>query len=436
MAKRERCPNPSCGRVSAFGDDRLGRTFRCPSCRIKLTGTGPGAGPGFALPLTRPVPGGVLGDAPRPTGRWDGGTAPEDDSRRGGASPHVGRFRIIETLGSGAFATVYRAFDPKLRREVALKVLHAGVIEGSQAVARFLAEARAMARLDHPQIVTIHDAGHDEGRHYIASTFIEGRNLARTLDDGPLDPRAAARTAADLAEALAYAHDRGVVHRDVTPGNILIDARGTVHLSDFGLAHCHDSSERLTLDGAILGTPAYVAPEQAQGGAGPLPASDQYGLGVVLYELLCGRPPFTGPPLLVLFQAVHREPPPPRSVRPGVPRELEAICLRALSKRPEDRYPNCRDLATDLKRWLEGGPIRRHRHGERARSIWRDLRRLGPAVATALVALSLLAAMMLVSVRSVVSHQASNVDPQDDPPGSGVVGPLGQARLGAVPARK
>ena len=183
--------------------------------------------------------------------------------------------------------------------------------------------------------------------------LIEGRSLDERLDEGPLAPGDAAAVAAELAEALAYAHALGVVHRDVKPANVRIDHRGDVYLMDFGIAYRPDSNELPLPPGTILGTPAYVAPEQAEGGrTDPLPASDQYSLGAVFYELLCGRPPFVGPPSYVLFHAIHREPPSPRTVEPKVPRALAAVCLKALAKRPDRRYPDCQALADDLRRWL------------------------------------------------------------------------------------
>ncbi len=415
MAAKVRCPNPDCGWSSPLGDDPLGRAFRCPRCRARFAKGDP-SGLAFSVPMVRPIPRASWGDPARASVPSGGGEAA---CRPGLAEsvPHVGRFRIVGPLGSGAFATVYRAFDPRLQRDVALKVLNAGVVEGSRAAARFLAEARAMARLDHPRIVAIHEAGSDGGRHYLASTFVDGPSLARSIEDGPRDPRSSARVAADLAEALAYAHGRGVVHRDVKPGNILVDARGAAHLSDFGLAHCLDSSERLTLDGALLGTPAYMAPERAGGGGDLLPASDQYGLGAVLYEMLCGRPPFVGPPLLVLYQAVHQDPPRPRSLRPDLPPELEAICLRALARRPDDRYPDCQALADALRAWLEGEPSPRGRRGRPSRAARRPGRLPGPAATMALVALALAAAPMLLAARSLVPPRAAwGAGPSAPPP--------------------
>ena len=203
----------------------------------------------------------------------------------------LGRFRIVEMLGEGQHATVYRAYDPVLERDVALKVPRQGVIKTAKGLERFLGEAKALARLRHPQIVPVYEAGCAGDRHYIAMALIEGCSLAERLAEGPLELHRAAEIVAELAEALAYAHSQGVVHRDVKPANIRLDAQGAVYLMDFGIAYRPDSGEIPLPPGVILGTPAYVAPEQAQGGqTDVLPASDQYSFGVVLYELLSGQP--------------------------------------------------------------------------------------------------------------------------------------------------
>jgi hypothetical protein len=259
-------------------------------------------------------------------------------------------------LGAGAFGAVYRAYDPQLEREVALKVPHPGSLESPTAVERFLREAKAAARLRHPHIVPVYEAGSDHAHHYIATAFIDGCTLARAVEERRLDFRRAAEAVRDLAGALAYAHAEGVVHRDVKPANVMLDRRGAAYLMDFGLAHRQDA-EQLTQQGSVLGTPAYMAPEQAAGQTGrPLPASDQYSLGVILYELLCGRVPFSGPPQIVLFNILHQTAPAPRAVAPGVPAGLERVCRRAMARRPEDRYPGCQELADDLTRWLQGEP--------------------------------------------------------------------------------
>jgi hypothetical protein len=265
------------------------------------------------------------------------------------------RFRILGVLGEGSKATVYRARDPLLDRDVALKVPRPGAVNTPKAAARFLAEAKALARLRHPRIVPVFEAGEAGGVSYIAMALVEGQTLADVLADGPIEPRRCAEIVRGLAEALAYAHGQGVVHRDVKPANVRVDARGDVHLMDFGIAYLPDSGETPVPPGVILGTPAYVAPEQARGGQPDvLPASDQYSLGAVLYELLCGQPPFSGPPSYVLFHTIHQEPPSPRTVDSRVPRPLASICLKALAKQPEDRYASCQALADDLKKWLDG----------------------------------------------------------------------------------
>ena len=265
------------------------------------------------------------------------------------------RFQIVNVLGEGRHATVYRAFDPLLERQVALKLPRPGTQSTVRAHERFLGEARALARLRHPRIVPIYEAGRDGGRHYIAMALIEGKSLADLVAEGPVLFHRGAEIAAEVAEALAYAHGLGIIHRDVKPANVRLDHRGSVYLMDFGIAYRPDSGEVPTPPGIILGTPAYVAPEQARGGqATVLPASDQYSLGAVLYELLCGRPPFFGPPSSVLLNAIHQDPPGLRTITPKVPRALAAICQKALAKSHDRRYPSCQALADDLRRWLRG----------------------------------------------------------------------------------
>jgi WD40 repeat protein/tRNA A-37 threonylcarbamoyl transferase component Bud32 len=323
----------------------------------------------------------------------------------------VGRFQVRARLGAGAFGAVYRAYDPQLEREVALKVPHPGTLDTQARVERFLREARAAAQLRHPSIVPVHDAGQDGGHHYIASAFIPGETLAHALGDGPLDFSRGARVVRDLAEALAYAHAQGVVHRDVKPSNVMLDEQGRPHLMDFGLAHRQDSAGQLTRDGAVLGTPAYMAPEQAQGRRGAaLPASDQYSLGVILYEALCGHTPFAGPVEVVLYNAMHTEPAPPRDARPDVPRDLETISLKAMAKRPEDRYARCQELADDLRRWLEGEPILARRLGLLERGVRWGRRYPGAAVAVVLAAAGLvLAAVLGTSFAAYQANQASRL---------------------------
>jgi predicted Zn finger-like uncharacterized protein len=273
------------------------------------------------------------------------------------------RFVITQRLGSGAFGTVYRATDPVLGREVALKVPQAGLLESPSAAERFLREARAAAQLRHPNIVTLFETGIDRGDYYIATEFIDGTTLGDAVSEAKIDPRRAAEVAAALAEALQYAHAQGIVHRDVKPANVMLDRNGQPHLMDFGLARFEGASgEKLTQDGTILGTPAYMAPEQAAAsGTETTAASDRYSLGATLYELLTGKTPFSGPPEIVIFNLVHRDPPASRSLKPEIPPDLETICLKAMAKLPSHRYRSCQEVTEDLRRWLQEEPIRARR---------------------------------------------------------------------------
>jgi len=358
----------------------MGRRFKCPGC-----GTAMGSGPSTTQ----------LGSGPRP--------GPSE------APQQVARFAIRKRLGAGAFGTVYRAFDPQLEREVALKVPNAGVLGTPDRVERFLREARAAANLRHPNIVPVYDAGQDGERYFIASAFIDGRPLSAAVEEGgPLDFRRAARLAAELAGALAYAHGEGVIHRDVKPDNCMLDTQDRLHLMDFGLAARgvdgvaglsgtiaeggpeNSKNNRLTTAGSIMGTPSYMAPEQAEGKTEEIgPAADQYACGIVLYELITGRTPFDGPSFLVMHHQIHTPPDPPSTYRLDVPRDLEAISLRAMSKHPSDRYLNCQELADDLNRWLDGEVIRARPIGALPR-LWRRCRKY-PVVAglVALVAVLL-----------------------------------------------
>jgi serine/threonine protein kinase len=393
MVVEVRCPNPSCGRASRLGGDALGRTFRCSRCGAKLPrrGSDPGEAAGAAPP-------------------WDDeGPAVMDGRSLGAASPlQVGRYQIRGLLGAGACASVYRAFDPELQREVALKVPHAGAGPGpgpssDAARERFLGEARALARLRHPGIVPAYDAGTQGGVTFLATALIEGPTLARVLEDGPLGFDRAAGLATDLAEALDHAHESGVVHRDVKPANVLIEPDGTARLTDFGLARgaAAAAAEGAGPPGApevLTGTPAYVAPEQAEGGPGSaLPASDQYSLGVVLYEMLCGRPPFLGPPTLVLYYARHEDPVPPHVFRPGVPRGLERVCLRAMDREPGRRYPSCAAMADDLRRWSARSRAVAAVLGPVGRAARWARRRPAAALSTALAVAGLVATTVFAS---------------------------------------
>jgi serine/threonine protein kinase len=270
------------------------------------------------------------------------------------AKKRVGRYELLRPLGSGGFGEVWVAFDPQLDREIAIKIPHAGILGDAASVGRFYREAKAAAKLKHPNIVRVHDAGSDGSTHFIAAEFIPGRTLREYCAPGGMDIREAVRIVADIAAAVFYAHRSNIVHRDIKPGNILMDETNQPHLTDFGLASQLDASA-LTANGTVLGTPIYMAPEQAAGRFGAaLPACDQYSLGTVLYELLTGRPPFSGSNSVVLYHKLNSSPPSPSSIRSEIPSEVEAICLKAMERIPEKRFPDCEAMAVALRNWLDG----------------------------------------------------------------------------------
>ncbi len=273
------------------------------------------------------------------------------------------RFELIELLGEGAFGKVYKARDPNLGRLVALKIPTFSAAELKK-TSRFLDEARSAAALRHKNIVPIYEAGMFEGRPYIVSEFIEGETLSHRIGAEPVSFRTAASWIRDLALALQYSHDNGIIHRDVKSENIMLDANQVPFLMDFGLAkRIHEDSTR-TLDGTVLGTPAYMPPEQARGDQKMIgPRSDQYSLAVVLYELLSRQRPFSGQPHTVIAQVISAEPRRPSAILRSVPKTLEAICLKAMSKDIEDRYPSAAKFAADLDCYLAGQmPSAHHRN--------------------------------------------------------------------------
>lgn len=266
----------------------------------------------------------------------------------------VGRYELLRPLGSGGFGEVWVAFDPQLDREIAIKIPHPGVLSDAACIGRFYREAKSAAKLKHANIVRVHDAGSDGSTHFIAAEFISGKTLRELCSSGGMEIREAVRIVADLAGAVYYAHRNNIIHRDIKPGNILMDANQQPHLTDFGLASQLDASA-LTANGMVVGTPVYMAPEQAAGRFGAaLPACDQYSLGTVLYELLTGRPPFSGSNSVVLYHKLNSAPAAPSTIRAEIPAEVEAICLKAMHRIPEERYVDCEAMAADLRAWLEG----------------------------------------------------------------------------------
>jgi WD40 repeat protein/tRNA A-37 threonylcarbamoyl transferase component Bud32 len=308
--------------------------------------TPPVGGPGTVLPCAAP-PLGILGD-----------------------------YELLEELGQGGMGRVYKARQRGLGRLVALKVIRAGTLATEDDRLRFRTEAEAAARLDHPNIVPVYEVGEHDGQPYIAERYVEGGPLSRHLARFRDDPRAAAAVVAALARAVHHAHQRGVLHRDLKPGNVLLEWRAgdagppVPHVADFGLARLLDQDSALTRTGDLVGTPSYMAPEQASGGGAAITTTtDVHGLGAILYALLTGRPPFAGlTPLETLEQVKGREPASPRRLNPKVDRDLETICLTCLAKDPRRRYASAQALAEDLENWLGNRPI-----AARPASTWERL---------------------------------------------------------------
>jgi serine/threonine protein kinase len=300
-----------------------------------------------------------------------------------------GDYELLEELGRGGMGVVYKARHKTLRRVVAIKMMIAGRFCGEADVRRFYLEAEAAAKLQHPNIVAIHDIGKYEGRHFFSMDLIEGKSLAEVVKDGALSAGRAAGLVKTIAEAIAYAHERGVLHRDLKPPNIIIDAQGEPHIADFGLAKIC-GAEGLTQHGAVLGSPNYMPPEQAQGRAEEIgPHSDVFSMGAILYHLMTGYAPFSGDSALETLQQITQgEVRAPSKLNPMVPRDLEVICLKCLERSPRRRYATARELAHDLGRFLRYEPIHAQPTGIERRLLSWCLRH--PWAVTALAAVGML----------------------------------------------
>ncbi|HJW58036.1 MAG TPA: Stk1 family PASTA domain-containing Ser/Thr kinase [Actinomycetota bacterium] len=274
-------------------------------------------------------------------------------------TPHVllDRYEVGRLLGAGGMAEVFEGRDRLLARRVAIKVLQAQFARDPSFLIRFKREAQAAASLSHPNIVGVYDTGTEDGTHFIVMEYVEGRTLKDVIRaEGPLYPERAAEICADVCSALIAAHARGLIHRDIKPGNVMLTPEGKVKVMDFGIARA-TTSETITQTAAVVGTAQYISPEQAQGQTVDY-RSDLYSVGCCLYEMLTGTVPFTGAtPVAIAYRHVREDPTPPRMLNPDVPAPLEAICLKAMAKLPDNRYQTAAEMHDDLQRFRNGQPV-------------------------------------------------------------------------------
>jgi serine/threonine protein kinase/Tfp pilus assembly protein PilF len=313
----------------------------------------------------RPTDPKVSGDATVEWSRGDDATgqnrqAPKQVSEKSETEDFIPGYELLSELGRGGMGVVYKARQRRLNRVVALKMVLSGGHASQSELARFLTEAESVAQLHHPNIVQIYEMGRHDGLPYFTLEYMEGGSLADRVKEHPLPAREAARIVEAMARAMAYAHERGIIHRDLKPDNVLFAADGTPKITDFGLAKKIEGGSGMTHTGAIMGTPSYMAPEQADGRTKNVgPAADIYSLGAVLYRLITGRPPFqAATPVETVLMVVRDEPVPPRRLLPRLPKDLETICLKCLQKEPGRRYPTATELADDLARFLNDEPVR------------------------------------------------------------------------------
>jgi WD40 repeat protein len=350
---------PGCERRLTIQKEFAGRNCKCPHCG-RVAPVVPQAIPSLAgqtasLPGAPAAPLASIVAAPEPQ-------QPRAAFATDNAAPNVPKvpgYELLEELGRGGMGVVYKARHVRLKRLVALKMILSGAHAGPNELARFRIESEAVARLQHPNIVQIHEVGEHDGRPYFSLEYVDGGSLAQKLDGTPLPPRAAAQMVEKLARAIHAAHQRGIVHRDLKPANVLLTSDGQPKITDFGLAKRLDESEAPTRSGAIVGTASYMAPEQALGQNQQIgPAADIYSLGTLLYEMLTGRPPFKGATAMdTVIQVMSEEPLPPSQLQAKLPLDPETICLKCLRKEPSRRYASAEELAEDLRRYLAGEPI-------------------------------------------------------------------------------
>lgn len=444
---RTRCPK--CEKSLRIDPQLMGKSVRCAGCHetfVVSSVSFAGSGEFKKMPSATPDPrtAQVAGETPAADASLEayatrmnsGGSAETFGGAKPAAAPapppagKLGRFELHEVLGRGGFGVVYRASDRLLDRHVALKIPLFATTERGKAQ-RFLNEAKAAARLRHPNIVAVYEGGEVDGRLYLAAEYVKGETLAQRMKNSRPSLAQAVAWVKDLAGALAYAHAQGIVHRDIKPHNVMIGANGRPQIMDFGLARRLDDDSKMTREGALLGTPAYMAPEQARGEIEKVgPHSDQYSLGAVLYELITGQKPFDGPPAVVIAKAASEEPPAPRTINSEIPLDLEAICQKAMEKDTARRYENLIALAADLAHWEQGEPtaarpltaIQRTRHWVRR----------SPAFAT----LVLTVAVLLVLAATGSGVGAFLLSQSNDELESALAGAQEQSQKAAAEAEK
>lgn len=390
MPKQVSATCSACGKALSASAELVGRVVRCPSCHQK-----------FQLSAVRFEADGTDHPSATETITGDGsGSVVTDKKAASETLGTIGRFQLRQQVGAGGFGIVYRAWDPELSREVALKIPRFSAADAVR-MRRFSAESRAAANLRHPCIVAVFDAGVAGGQPYIAYEFVRGEPLLDRIRNRQFDVQQAAEWLRQLADALAYAHAEGIIHRDIKSENVLLNARSQPQILDFGLAKRLNEDEGMTTEGSLLGTPAYMSPEQARGRHEEVgPHSDQFSLGVVMFELLTGERPYSGGAHVVIAAIANdEETPDPAARAADIPRDLVAICRKCLRKDPSLRYADCAALADDLGRWLRGETISARRIGLIERGVrWA---RRNPAISTAVctIAVALVSvAMMAIAV--------------------------------------
>ncbi len=361
MASGLRAECPTCGKPLRVEATSVGHRVRCPDCSTDFVVSSVSFAGGASLVPSHVAEPQIADDAANAFAGLQG-------------LSRLGRFELRTELGQGGFGRVYRAFDPVLRREVAIKVPQFLDLDADHRE-RFLNEARTAANLRHPNIVSVYECGESGGRLYIVSEYVKGETVAaRLVRDAPA-VELAVEWVREIAQGLEYAHAEGIVHRDIKPENLIVGKNGRPQILDFGLAKLTDEASSLTVDGSVMGTPAYMSPEQARGETKQVgPASDQYCLGATLYHLLTGQRPFDGPPHQVIGLVASTAPPAPRKIRPELPRDLEAICRKAMAPVAVDRYFSCAEFAADLDRWQRQEPVRA-RPMSLPKRLWRWCRR-------------------------------------------------------------